>query len=178
MSVVGMIGAGVSIFGSIMAFNSQQEMIAKQTAISKRQENIRNQQMQLDAQRTKRAAIRQGLLQRATAVANGVSQGAGTRSSGVLSGAAGGVANALEGQETANASTILGTRMFGANMDYFNATQNGQFWTSLWSGIGQAGQTVLGNAGTIGALGQDMMAPKPVTGSAYTGGWGSAAFRK
>lgn len=156
-----------------MSFTAQQQMREQQANISKQADNIRNQQMMLDASRRKRAAIRSGLVARATAITNASNQGAGS-GSGVLGGSGAAVGNALDTMSDINSASILGNRMFANNERMFAATSNGQFWQGLGEGISSIGGAVLGNAGTITSLGQDWM--KPSYGSAFTGGWGSSAW--
>lgn len=181
MSATALVGGAISLVGGVISYASQQKMIAEQTIISKKSENVRRQQMMLDAQRRKRAAIRGGLLQRSLAIANGANQGA-SKGSGVAAGAGAGAAASGEGQSTVNQASILGSRQFKYNRAYFDTTQAGQAWVSAGEGISSIGSAVLGNAGAINALtAQGPTTPggapngKPY-GSAYTGGWGSTGW--
>lgn len=151
MSAVGLVGGALAVAGGLIQFNAQQTMVEKQTKISKKAENIRKQQMLLDVDRRKRAAIRQGLMQRSMALSNGASQGA-SLGSGVAAGKGSGAAQAAEGAQTTNSASILGQRMFVGNAQYFDATKDGQFWSGLGGGLSSVGGTVLGNAGQINAL--------------------------
>lgn len=185
MSATALVGGAISLVGGGISYFSQQKMIAEQTTISKKQENIRKQQMLLDAQRRKRANIRAGLLQRSLAVSNAANQGA-TGSSGASAGAGAGAAASGEGQSTVNTASILGSRQFKLNRVYFDTTQAGQAWIGAGQGISAIGGTVLGNAGQINALmgvgpttpGGVPTAPpmNPRYGSAYQGGWGSTGW--
>lgn len=175
MSAVGIVGGVISLIGAGVQFGAQQDMIRRQTNISKRAENVRAQQMQLDAARRKRASIRSGLIQRAMSVSNAANQGA-LASSGAQAGATAGAANAAEGAQSVNQGTILGLRQFKNNKDYFDVTQNGQFWMGVGGGISSIGGAIMGNAGQISALagiGAPTQGPGGTGGGpGRTSGWG------
>lgn len=184
MSATALVGGAISLVGGVISYTSQQRMIAEQTTISTKAENVRKQQMLLDAQRRKRSAIRAGLMQRSLAVANGAAQGA-SLGSGVAAGKGAGAAASGEGQQTVNSASILGSRQFNLNKAYFKTSQAGQAWIGFGQGVSAVGSAVLGNAGQINAL---MGVGAPTTpagaptgggqpyGSAYTGGWGSSGW--
>lgn len=149
---IGLLGSALSVVGSFVTAGAQQQMIAEQTAASKRAENAREQQMQLDAQRRRRQAVRESILARSMSLSTGVNQGAqfGT---GVAGGMAGAIGMGLENQQGVNSGEILGSRIFQANRDYFDATQRGQAAMAFGQGISAIGGAITSNAGAIGRLG-------------------------
>lgn len=151
-AAVGLIGAAVSLVGTVVSASAQQTMVNEQTSASKRAENAREQQMQLDAQRRRRQAVREGLLARSMSLSAGVNQGAGY-GSGVAGGMAGAMGQSLENQQGINSGEILGSRVFQANRDYFDATQKGQAGMAMGQGISAVGGAIVSNAGAIGRLG-------------------------
>lgn len=160
MGIAAALGAGLQLVGGVVSYSSQQSMIAKQTAASKRAENSREQQMQLDAQRRRRQAVREGLLARSMAVSAGANQGA-SYGSGVAAGVGTAIAAGLENQQGVNSGQILGSRIFQANRDYFEATQQGQFGMALGQGISALGGAIASNAGAITRLGTNASSGGP-----------------
>ncbi len=163
MSATALVGGAIQVVGAGLGFAAKQKMIADQTDISKKSENVRKQQMLLDATRRKRAAIREGLIMRSMALTNGTTQGAAL-GSGVQAGKGAGASRSGEGQQSTNAASILGGRMFNLNQKYFEVSQGGQLWGGIGEGLGAIGGTVVNNAGSINAL---MGKPPATTG----GGW-------
>jgi hypothetical protein len=155
MSAAGLIGTALSLVGTVVSTVAQNQMVAEQTAASKRAENAREQQMQLEAQRQRRISVRQALLARSQSLAVGTAQGA-QYGSGVAAAMGGAVAQGQENQSNVNSGEILGGRIFQANRDYFDATQRGQAGISLGQGISALGGAIVSNAGAIGRLGGNM----------------------
>lgn len=152
MSVVGLIGTAVSLVGTVVQAGAQQKMVNEQTAASKRAENNREQQMQLDSQRRRRQAVREAIMARSMSLTVGTSQGA-QYGTGVAAGMSGATAQGLENQQGVNSAEILGSRIFAANRDYFDATQRGQAGMALGAGISSIGGAIVSNAGAITRLG-------------------------
>src|SRR5690606_13887283 len=123
-------------------------MIQEQTAASTRAENAREQQMQLDAQRRRRVAIREAQMARSMGLTVGTAQGA-TGSSSLSAALGGATATGLENQQTSVAAETIGSRIFGANRDYFRATQRGTAGMAIGQGISSLGNALVSNAGTI-----------------------------
>lgn len=136
-----LIGIGLSLVGSFMAARAQQRMIAEQTAASKRAENARQQQMQLDGMRRRRQSIRQAIAARSQALTIGTAQGAGG-GSGIQSAMGGAMAMGQENQNVVAQSEVLGGRVFDANRDYFDATQRGQAGMAFGQGIASLGGAI------------------------------------
>lgn len=159
-AAVGILGSVVSLVGNVVSASAQQQMVNEQTAASKRAENAREQQMQLDAQRRRRQAVRESLLARSMSLSAGVNQGA-QYGTGVAGGMAGAVNQGLENQQGINSGEILGSRIFQANRDYFDATQRGQAGMAMGQGISAIGGAITNNAGAIGRLGGGGATPGP-----------------
>lgn len=157
-AAIGILGAAVSLVGTFVSMGAQQKMINEQTSASKRAENAREQQMQLDAQRRRRQAVREGILARSMSLSAGVAQGA-QYGTGVAGGMAGAMGQSFENQQGINSGEILGGRIFQANRDYFDATQKGQAGMALGQGISAIGGAISSNAGAIGRLGGGGPAP-------------------
>jgi hypothetical protein len=102
-AVAGIAGTAVSAIGAYTQYQG-----------AKKAEAIRQKQMDLQAQRDRRASIRQALIARATASSNATAQGAG-EGSGLAGGLAGISAQNASNQQGINQSQELGTQMFAAN---------------------------------------------------------------
>lgn len=149
---IGILGSVVSLVGTVVSASAQQQMINEQTSASKRAENAREQQMQLDAQRRRRQAVREAIMARSMSLSAGVTQGA-QYGTGVAGGMAGAINQGLENQQGINSGEILGSRIFQANRDYFDATQRGQSGMAFGQGISAIGGAITSNAGALGRLG-------------------------
>lgn len=147
---IGLVGMAV---GGGVSYTSQQRMVREQTTASKRAEAAREQQMQLDAQRRRRQAIREGLMARSMNLAIGAAQGA-QGSSSLASATGGATGMAMENQQGITSAEVIGGRVFGANRDYFNASQRGQAGMAMGNAISSLGGALVSNAGTISRLGE------------------------
>jgi hypothetical protein len=152
MSAIGLIGTAVSLAGSFMQASAQNKMVQEQTNASKRAENSRQQQMQLESQRQRRSAVREAIINRATAQSVGVAQGA-QYGSGVAAAMGNAVSEGQYNVNTTNQGQNLGNRIFKANRDYFDATAKGQKAMSVGAGISAIGGAITSNAGTISQVG-------------------------
>lgn len=170
MAAISAIGIGIQVVGGIMGYSAQQRMINEQTQASKRAESAREQQMQLDAQRRRRQAIREGIMARSQNLTVATAQGAA--GSSVLSGMGGAIGMAQENQQGITAAETIGGNIFQANRDYFDATQRGQAAMSMWQGISSLGGALTSSAGTIARLGQYYSNPAPAP--ANVSGFGSS----
>lgn len=152
MAIAGIIGTAVSLAGAVIGYSAQQKMINQQAAASKKAENSREQQMQLDASHRRRQAVRESIIARATALSIGTSQGAG-EGSGVAGAMGNAISMGVENVKTTNATEILGSRVFDANREYFEATRKGQAGMALGQGLQSLGGALVSNAGTIQQIG-------------------------
>lgn len=165
MSVVGLIGIGLSLAGTVIGASAQAKMIAEQTQASKKAENSREQQMQLDASHRRRQAVREAIVSRAMGLTVGTAQGAG-QGSGVAGAMGNAVSQGGENAQMATSAEIIGGRIFQANRDYFDATQKGQAGMAMGQGLQSLGGMLVNNAGAINQIGQT-----------YFGGGGSGLKR-
>lgn len=152
MAIAGLIGAALSVVGTVISYSAQQKMIAEQTNASKRAENAREQQMQLDSTHKKRQSIREAIVARSMSLSAGTNQGA-QYGSGVQAAMGGATAMGAENQQVTNSTEILGGRVFQANRDYFDATQKGQSRMAMGQGLSAIGGALVSNAGAIQRLG-------------------------
>jgi hypothetical protein len=145
--------AGISFFGSKKQSDAQQQ----QLLIQQQQEALRKQQMKLDATRRQREIIRQGIRERAYALAATTNQGAGGAGGSALPGAYGQVS----GQQNVNALGVaqnlqIGKKMFGTNQQMLSAYRDaavGQSWSQMGSALGSLGGQITNNAGAIARVG-------------------------
>lgn len=151
-AIVGLIGTGLQVAGSMQAASAQQRMVEEQTAASMRAENAREQQMQLDARQRRRGSIREALSARAMALSAGVAQGA-QYGSGVAAGTGGAMAAGAENVNVATQAETLGGRVFQANRDHHQATLRGSRGMAAGQGLQAIGGALVSNAGAIGRLG-------------------------
>ena len=124
--------AVASIAGGYLQYKGQQQ----QTAALQKAERLRERQMNLQAQRERRDAIRQAMAARATALATATSQGASAAGSSALGGAYGQIQGEAGRQVLAvNQNQEIGKGIFKANRAYSQGT--------LTSGFG----SMIGNTG-------------------------------
>lgn len=154
------LGAVTSVAGTVISMSAQSRMSQEQEAASKRAENARQQQSQLDASRRRREAVRSSMLARATALSTGANQGA-QFGSGVEGGMAQATATGFQNQSTVTQAEILGGRVFSANRDYASATARGQQGQAFGSGLSSLGNTLMSVSPQIGRLGTYMTTQNP-----------------
>lgn len=152
MSITAMVGIGLSVIGTGISMSAQQRMAREQEEASRRTENAREQQMQLDAQRRRRQSIREGILARSQAMAVGVGQNV-LHSTGVMGAMGQASAQSAENVQTVNQSEALGSRIFEGNRAYAAAGARGQSMSAFGSGLASLGGAIVNNAGTINRLG-------------------------
>ena len=124
-TIIAGVGLGLSAAGSIVSYNAQK----KRDAAEQKAERSRQKAMNLDAQRKKRAIIRDMQVARATALANATAQG-GAESSSLQGGFA-----QISGQGNTNLVGVeqqqaIGNTIFAANRQASKASSQ--------YGIGQA----------------------------------------
>lgn len=138
------IGAAASVAGTVMSVVGA----SKQAKAQKKAEELREKQMNLDADRQKRQAIREGIVARSRALTTATNQGAAEGS-----GLQGGYAQ-ITGEQGRNVRTIeqsrdIGAGIFSANRD---AAKGGTL-ASFGSGLSSLGGMLMNNSGTIGRVG-------------------------
>jgi len=140
--------AGASIAGGLMANSGRQQQqagIQAQSEASSKAEAAREQQMNLEAERTKRDTIRRMMAARAEAVSSASNQGA-SYGSGIQGGIAGITGQGYASLNATQRSQNIGSTIFSANRDYANA----QAQTALGSGTFNLGMSLFGNSVQLG----------------------------
>lgn len=135
------IGIGVSVFGAV-----------EQTAAADKAEKLREQQMNLDAQRQKRDIVRNSILANSQAVSTATNQGAASGSA--LPGAYGQISGRAGDQTLAvDQNQEIGRGIFAAN----RASYSGSLISDFGSGLTSLGNMFLQDAGTINKVGQSLI---------------------
>ena len=143
-AVAGAIGTAATIGGTILQASGARAAADAQ----KKQEQLREAQMNMDSMRQRRSIIRQSQVARATAVSNAGSQG-------VLdsSGLAGGQAQ-ISGQTGQNLQGSFAGQRIGAQMFDANAQEAaGRTTASTGAGLSSFGGALVKNQDQIGKLG-------------------------
>lgn len=138
------IGLGLGAVGAYQQYQGQQAA----TTASVRSENLRKRQMNLEAERQRRQAIRESIIARGTATSNAATQGA-SESSGLAGGQAQTTAQAATSITSINQSETIGNSIFDANADLARA--QGQI--AMGQGFGDAGNKILNNIPAITRVG-------------------------
>ena len=142
------ITAVASIAGGYLQYKGQKE----QTAALQKAERLRERQMNLQAQRERRDAIRQAMAARATALATATSQGASAPGSSALGGAYGQITGEANRQVLAiNQNQEIGAGIFKANRQYSQASLTTGFG-SMVAGVGGAVGGFMESAVKSGAI--------------------------
>lgn len=143
-TIIGLVGLGLGAVGTAVQVVGQNKAAKAQ----QKAETLRENQMNLEAARTRRQQVREMLAARGAALTAGANQGTGEGS-----GIAGGLAQV---QQTAGAATVatnqnqnIGAGIFSANRAYASA----QTMSSFGSGISSLGGALVKNQTTIGKLG-------------------------
>ena len=136
-----MAAAAFSIIGGILGFIGQ----SKQAKAMKQAEKLRAKQMELETQRRRRDAIRQGQIQRAQVVAAGAASGVSPGDSSVQVGSGSALAQGARGQVAANEDLAIGQGISKQNQKYISGGQLssiGQGISSLGGAMTSAGPTL------------------------------------
>lgn len=143
-------GVGVSVFSAA----SQAKYAKKSLAAQREAENLRRQQMNLDAVRRRREIARNAQVAQAQSLTTATNQGAaGSGPEGALAGIAGQANTALAGSLQAQ---DLGNRIFDAN-EKGSYAQAGAAQAGMWGSIG----------GALGSLGQGMIKQHETIGNVW-----------
>ena len=143
-TIIGAVGLGLSAAGTVTSMMGQ----AAASAASKRQEELRKRQMDLETNRQRRGVIRQALRARSMAMVNGQEQGAMFGS-----GMAGGL-NSITSQAASNTQGLNQTQEIGVGIFKTNQQITGaQELASFGSGLSSLGNSVAGNSETFGRVG-------------------------
>lgn len=132
------IGAVVSVGASLVGAGMQADAMKTQNKAMQKAEKLRQQQMNLQAARERRDAIRKAMLARATALATATSQGAAAAGSSALGGAYGSIEGEKNRQSLAiNQNQQIGQGIFKQNQIYSEASLQAGFGEAI-AGAGQA----------------------------------------
>lgn len=144
------VGAGTSIYAASKKNDANADAIAaQQHALA-----IQQQANDVDAMRKKRQFIREGVINRATALSTATNQGAG--SSSALTGAYGQIQGRTGwGISGVNDALSTSNQLYGANQDLFQAklaANSADMISQIGSGIGSLGGALIGNSSAIGNI--------------------------
>jgi hypothetical protein len=152
---------------------SKQNAAAQEKALAAQQEteNLRQQQMNLDAARKKREIVRASMQARSAALATTTAQGVAGQGGSSLQGAYGSIA----GRTGVNWLGVdqnqqIGNSIFASHQNQLEAYKqaaSAQSTMALGAGLSSLGGAILSNAGTIGKVGTYVGAK---AFSAYAGG--------
>lgn len=142
-TIIGAVGLGLSGLSTVQQVSAQREASEAQN----RAENIRKAQVDMEAQRQRRSAIRQAQVAQATATQTATNQGAAQGS-----GLQGGLAQ-ISGQmgdriSNVNISQGLSDNMFEANAQRDQALGR----ANTWNAVGNMGNRITDNRETIGRV--------------------------
>ncbi len=141
--LIPLIGLALAAVGTgVSAYSAYQSSQASEDA-----EKARERQMQLDAARKRREAIRQAQIARSTAIANAEAQGASTGSA-VQGGVAAISGNAAESINNTNQNVALGKMIYDANGRRTAWEGRG----AIGSGLQSWGSMIMNNADKIQKL--------------------------
>lgn len=133
-AIPALITVGASLVGGALSMKGQQDMVKAQ----QKAEKLRERQMNLQAARERREAIRQSILARSTALAQTTAQGASAPGSSALGGAYGQIGGDVGRNVLAiNQNQKIGQGIFAANRQYYQASVL-QGWGQAVAGGGKA----------------------------------------
>lgn len=150
-SIIAGVGLAAGLAGTAVQYMGQKT--AQKGA--ERAERLREAQMNLDNQRSRRQIIRQAVAARATSLSNSTSQGA-QESSGGIGGQQQITSEAGQSILSNNQNQQLGQGMFAANRQI----SAGNSQASLGSGISSLGGSLVNNSEMIGRIGQYAFGPR------------------
>lgn len=159
MSMIGLIGVAIGLVGAGLTYSAQMKMANAQEAASKKAENAREQQMQLDSAHRKRQAVREAIVARSMSLSAGVNANA-QDGSGVAASMGQATAMGGENQQVTNSTEILGSRVFAANREYFEATRKGQQGMAFGQALGSFGGALQSAAPSLQRLGTYFGSPR------------------
>lgn len=145
-TIIASIGLALGAAGAVVNYMGQSAVASAQ----RKQEKIRQTQMNLDVMRRRREMVRQMLIARALGVSNATNQGAVGSDSAVQGGIAQATQTAAVGSMDLNQNSQLGTQMFAANAQ----EAQGRGIAGLGSAIGSWGSGLMQNSQVISRVGQ------------------------
>ena len=146
-TIIAAIGLGLGAVGTAVTVVGQQ----KQAKAQKKAETLRENQMNLEASRTRRQQVREMLAARGAALTAGADQGAG-EGSGIAGGLAQIAGTGGSAITATNQNQTIGQNIFAANRQY----ASGGSMASFGGGISSLGGALIKNSATISKLGTYM----------------------
>lgn len=150
-TIIAGVGLAIGAAGAVTSVAGAQQ----QAQAAKRAERLRERQMELEAMRQRRAALRAALRARSVGLVNATAQGAGS-GSGIQGGygqIGGDLGNNMVG---INQATQIGAGIFEANRQ----GADGASLAAFGSGLSSLGGSLVSNADTLGRLGTYATTPK------------------
>lgn len=148
--LIAVVGVITSAAGTVAQIAGQSEA----ASASRRAEELRRKQMDLQATRERRNALREAIARQAEIESAGVAANASYGSS--VAGAVGGVSGALASrQQGINVGQEIGAGIFDANAQ----AASGQSMSMFGSGLSSLGGTIINNAATIKRIGTALANP-------------------
>ncbi len=144
-TIIAGIGLGIAAAGAGVQYTGQ----VKAEKAADKSEQLREQQMNLDAQRKRRQAIREMIINRSIAVSNGVNQGASTNDSSIIGSQSQQTNSAAQNLVATTQSQGIGHGLFKANAEY----AAGQGVANLGGNISGFGGQVVQNSEMISRVG-------------------------
>lgn len=167
-AAIGIIGLVSAIGGGVMSYMGQQRAINAEKDANR----LQQQQMNLDAARSRRNIARQAIVMRGQALSAATTQGAGF-------GASSGVAGGLAGVDSQENSAQLGLNQNTQNANSLFAARNDMFSGESQAATGQAissfGGMIMNNASMFGKIGSYWGAPGMGTSSSGSNTWGGSS---
>lgn len=145
-SIIAGVGLAIGAVGIAIQYKGGQDA----AAASQQQEAIRMQQLQLDAARQRRDALRKTLISQGIGVNNAADQGANQTDSSVVGGRDQATSYGNQGISMINQNAANGTSMFAANA----AESNARGMMGLGGALGSWGSGLVQNSATISRVGQ------------------------
>jgi hypothetical protein len=142
----------IAAVGSVASAGGQAYFSHEASQASNRAEQLRKQQMQLEADRKRRETIRQAIVAQSLATARQTAQGV-SQGSSVIGGAFGQIAG-VEGRDInfTTQSEQIGSGIFAANADQTSASS----YASLFQQTGNLSTALFTNAEKIGRIGTNL----------------------
>lgn len=151
-AAIGIIGLVSAVGGGIMSYMGQQRAINAEKDANR----LQQQQMNLDAARSRRNIARQAIIMRGQALSAATSQGAGYgQSSGIAGGLAGVSNQESSAQLGLNQNTMNANSLFAARNDMFS----GESQAATGNAISSFGGMLMNNAQMFGKVGSYYGAP-------------------
>lgn len=159
-AAIGAIGLASALGGGAMSFMGNEKAVAGQQQANA----LQQQQMNLDAARSRRNIARQSIVMRGQALSAATNQGAGYGASSGLAGGLAGIQNQeFSAQLGLNQNTMNTNAIFAARQNMFS----GESMAMTGGAISGFGGMMMNNAGMFGKVGSYM------NSSFHDSGWGA-----